>query len=140
MKLNVLERMMLLNTDLNPRNITTVKLIRKLNESLSFTEEEHKTLAFRNRYRCPRCDNAVSSPVPVKCGICDIYMEDASSVIWSSEGDAIVGEKEVYIGAKVNEVICSALRRLNDEEDLVASYESLWDKFIGEEPEEEKEE
>ena len=134
MKLNVLERMMLLNTDLNPRNITTVKLIRKLRESLSFTEEEHRILQFRNRYRCPNCDNAVSSPVPVKCAVCDIYMEDANSVYWDSEGDAKVGEKEIYIGEKVNSVIAAALKRLNDEDDLVASYESLWDKFIGEEP------
>lgn len=133
MKLNVLERLILLNTDLNPRNITTVKLIRKLNESLSFNEEEHKILNFRNRYRCPKCDNAVSSPVPVKCGDCDVYMEDASSVVWSPEGDSEVGEKEIHMGEMVTSVIVAALRKLNDEKDLVGSYESLWDKFIGDE-------
>lgn len=135
MKLNVLERLMLLNTDLNPRNITTVKLIRKLNESLSFTEEEHKKLIFRNRYRCPNCDNAISSAIPVKCGNCDIYMEDIDKVEWSPEGDAEIGEKNIHMGEKVTSVIVTTLKKLNDEDDLVASYESLWDKFIGEEGE-----
>ena len=47
MKLSVLERLALLNTIPKEGNITTLKIIRKLRDDLSFSEEEHKKLNFR---------------------------------------------------------------------------------------------
>jgi len=47
MELSVLERLGLLDILPQQGDFTTLKIIRKLRESLSFSEEEHKTYQFR---------------------------------------------------------------------------------------------
>ena len=47
MKLSVIDRLVLLNVLPKEGEITTLKVIRKLRDDLSFSEEEHKTLNFR---------------------------------------------------------------------------------------------
>ena len=47
MKLSVLDRLVLLNVLPKEGEITTLKVIRKLKDDLSFSEEEHKVLKFR---------------------------------------------------------------------------------------------
>jgi len=48
MRLTVMERLLLLNALPTTGNLTTVKIIRELRESLSFSEGEHKSLNFRD--------------------------------------------------------------------------------------------
>ena len=48
MELSVLDRLVLLNVIPREGDITTLKIVRKLNDELSFSEEEHKQLLFRN--------------------------------------------------------------------------------------------
>lgn len=48
MKLSILERLILLGTLPREGNFTTIKIIRKLRETLSFSEEEHKKLQFKD--------------------------------------------------------------------------------------------
>lgn len=47
MKLNVLERLNLLDILPKQGDYTTLKIVRKLRETLSFSEEEHKKYQFR---------------------------------------------------------------------------------------------
>ena len=47
MKLSVLERLTLLNILPKEGDITTLKIVRKLKDDLSFTEEEHGILNFQ---------------------------------------------------------------------------------------------
>ena len=47
MKLTVLERLTLLNTLPKEGDYTTLKIIRKLQDDLSFSEDEHKILQFQ---------------------------------------------------------------------------------------------
>ena len=47
MKLSVLERLALLNVLPKEGNVTTLRIVRKLREDLSFSEEEHKELDFK---------------------------------------------------------------------------------------------
>jgi predicted RNA-binding protein with PUA domain len=47
MELSVLERLILLNSLPAQGDITTIKIVRKLREDLSFSEEEHKALNLR---------------------------------------------------------------------------------------------
>jgi len=48
MKLSVLERILLLNALPSEGSLTTIMIIRELRESLSFSEDEHKVLNFRD--------------------------------------------------------------------------------------------
>jgi len=47
MKLSILDRLVLLNVLPKEGQVTTLKIVRKLQEDLSFSEEEHKRLNFR---------------------------------------------------------------------------------------------
>ena len=47
MKLSVLDRLVLLNALPKEGQVTTLKIVRKLQDDLSFSEEEHKALNFR---------------------------------------------------------------------------------------------
>ena len=49
MQLSTLDRILLLNLLPKEGNITNLKIIRELRESLSFSEEEHKDLNFTNK-------------------------------------------------------------------------------------------
>jgi len=68
MKLSVLERIMLLDILPQQGDYTTLKIVRKLRESLSFDDEEHKEYQFR---------------------------QEGGSVFWEKEGDKeiTIGEK-----------------------------------------------
>ena len=47
MELSVLERLVLLNVLPAEGNFTTLKIVRQLREALSFSEDEHATLQFK---------------------------------------------------------------------------------------------
>ncbi|KKL25025.1 hypothetical protein LCGC14_2409420, partial [marine sediment metagenome] len=67
MKLTIPERLVLVTILPAEGDYTTLKLVRKLRESLSFTEEEHKELNFRHRFDCPECGTQVYASMPPKC-------------------------------------------------------------------------
>jgi len=101
MKLNVLERLLLLNLLPAEGSYTNLKLMRKAKENLSFTEEENGLLEFK---------------------------QEADQVRWK---DNAVEDKEIEIGEIVTQIIVKALKKLNDEEKLKAEHESLYEKFVG---------
>lgn len=100
MELQVGERLVLLSVLPQEGDFTTLKIIRELRESLSFTEEEHKTYNFK---------------------------QEGNLVIWNKEKDV---SKEVKVGEKANDIIVEALKKLNDERKLRDEHFSLYEKFV----------
>lgn len=100
MELAVFERLILLNILPKEGDFTTLKIMRKLKEDLSFSEEEHKNLG--------------------------IKIEDGM-VRWKSEADSL---KEVNIGEKAHDIISEILKELNNKKKLTEEHMSLYEKFI----------
>jgi len=100
MELNVLERLVLLSILPKEADFTTVKIIRKLKEDLSFSEEEHKALQF---------------------------VQDGGNVNWQKDGDI---PKDIKIGEKATDAIVEALKKLNTDKKLTEQHLSLYEKFI----------
>ena len=103
MKLNVIERLVLLGMLPAEGSYSNLKLLRIAKESLSFDERENKILNFRVE-----------------------AFGDEQRTVWN-EG---VEDKEVKIGEIVTQMIVKALKKLDDEENLKAEHESLYEKFI----------
>jgi len=103
MLLNTKERLILIATLPKEGDYTTLKIVRKLREDLSFTEEEHKSLQF------------VSNPDGL--------------LNWQLSGDRSV---EIEIGAKAKEIIKAALMKLDAEKRLTEDHLGLYEKFIEE--------
>ncbi len=101
MKLNTFERLILLNILPQEGDFTTLKIVRKLRETLSFSEEEHKRLQFK---------------------------QDGEQVKWLTEGDI---EKDINLGEKATDIVVSTLKKLNEQKKLKDEHYSLYEKFIG---------
>ena len=101
MELGVFERLILLNILPGEGDFTTLKIVRKMRESLSFTEEEHKALEFKQ--------------------------EDEGRVLWKQKADK---PKEISIGEKATDIIVGVLKKLNDDKKLQDQHYSLYEKFI----------
>lgn len=99
-ELTVIERLVLLNILPKEGDFTTIKLVRKLRENLSFDEDEHKKLNF---------------------------VQDGDQVRWNVE--ALVN-KRIAIGEKQADIIHAALKKLNDEKKLTNEHFSLYEKFV----------
>lgn len=99
-KLTVMERLVLLNILPKEGDFTTIKLLRKLRENLSFDEEEHKKLMF---------------------------VQDGDQVRWNMEA---LTDKHIAIGEKAGDIIQDALKKLNDEKKLTNEHFSLYEKFV----------
>ncbi len=113
MKLNVMERITLIGELPSAGSFATLKIVRKLRESLSFSEEEHKSLCFRYQYKCGECGNEVYTAEAVLCGNCNIYMESTDTMAWSPEGDI---EKEIHMGDKAKEIVIALLEKKQEED------------------------
>ena len=100
MKLTVGERLVLLSVLPEQGNITTLKVVRTLRESLSFSEEEHKEYQF---------------------------VQEGMQVRWNDKADQ---SKEIEIGDKANDIIVLALSKLNEDKKLNMSHLPLYEKFI----------
>ena len=108
MLLSVFERLILLNVMPGEGDYTTLKLIRKLKEDLSFDEGEHKALQFK---------------------------EEGGRVSWrtaSDEGSPVLlaQDKEIEVGPKAIAVVCEVLEKLNKEKKLKAEHMSVYEKFV----------
>lgn len=108
MLLTVFERMLLLNILPREGDFTTLKIVRKLRETLSFSESEHKLWQ-------PKNDND-------------------GHVLWKimdDDGNPIPQEKEINVGEKATDIIVEVLKRLDKEKKLTDEHYSLYEKFIG---------
>ncbi len=101
MTLAVLERLLLLNLLPPEGDITTVRVVHRLRQDLSFSEEELGALHLRT-------------------------VED--EIKWEPEADPL---KDVPVGAKAREVIGKLLTRLSKSEKLTEQHLALYEKFVG---------
>ena len=101
MLLSVVERLTLLGILPEQGNLTTIKIVARLREELSFDEQEHAKLNFRPS-------------------------DDGQRVQWDIIGSM---EKDVEIGPKALGVVHDALKVLDDKETLTAQHLSLCEKF-----------
>ena len=101
MNLQVGERLVLLSILPQEGDFTTLKIVRGLRESLSFSEEEHKTYGFK---------------------------QEDNMVFWATEKDT---PKDVPIGEKATDIIVDALKKLNDNKKLRNEHFTLYEKFVG---------
>jgi hypothetical protein len=99
-ELSVLERLVLLSILPKEGDFTTLKLVRKLRESLSFDEGEHEKLKF---------------------------VQDGDQVRWN---ETAVPPRHMPIGEKMSDLIQDALKKLNDEKKLREDHFSLYEKFV----------
>ena len=149
-QLTMAERFVLLNNLPQQGDLVTFKILRKLRDTLSPSEKEIKDYGFKNSYRCTnksydekgmafQCeveeDAADSQP---KCHIHDVLMQPSGRVSWSQ--DEWTTKKEIWFGAKANNIIVEALRKVSEEDknindDVLAG---LYDKFISDEEGEEE--
>ena len=100
MELSVYNRLILLNILPKEGDFTTLKIVRKLREDLSFSEQEHATLQFK---------------------------QDGGNVQWKQEGDVAV---EIPIGEKATDIIVEVLKKLDKEKKLTESHVDLYEKFV----------
>lgn len=100
MKLNVLERLTLLQVLPQEGDFVTLKITRDLQNSLSLTEEEFK--------------------------LYDVKRDD-EQIIWNDNGKE---EKEILIGEKATDIIVETLSNLDKNKKLTAGTYGLYNKFI----------
>ena len=100
MKLDVRERLVLLSVLPPEGDFITLKVVRKLKENLSFSEDEIKLYKF---------------------------VQTGANVTWN---DKIEQSKPIEIGTKAKEVIQEALRKLNDDKKLKDDHFSIYEKFV----------
>ena len=100
MKLTVYERIVLGNILPQQGDFITLKLVRKLRESLSFSEEELKTYKF---------------------------VQEEGRVSWDDKAEQ---SKLVEIGTQAKIIIQDALKKLDEDKKLQESHYTLYEKFI----------
>lgn len=100
MILNVPERLSILSILPKEGDYTTLKILRELRMSLSFTEEELSEWNVRND-------------------------EETGSIHWDTNGEA-----EIPVGEKAMGIIVDALRKLNNSNRLEEHTMDVYEKFI----------
>ena len=142
-KLTMAERFILLNNLPREGDLVTFKILRKLRETLSPSEEEIKAYGFKNSYRCPnreydekgkafQCEYEVeASDEQPKCPIHDVFMQPSGKVSWNP--DKWNTEKEIWFGQTANKIIVEALKKVSEEDKKINDdvLAGLCDKFIG---------
>ncbi len=99
MKLNVFERLMLLEILPHQGDITAIRIVRKLREELSFSEDEHKKLNF---------------------------VQEDSLLRWDDEVDSI---KDVELGDKAREIIADAFTSISDKGGFTEQHLDVYERF-----------
>ena len=101
MLLSVKERLLLLNVLPDKGDYTSIKIIRKLREDLSFSEKEHKEF--------------------------NIKMEENGLVLWDDKAEK---PKDVPIGEKAIDIIKGSLRKVNAEQQITEDLIPVYEKFV----------
>lgn len=103
MKLTMGERFTVLSVLPEQGNFATITIMRELRESLSPTEDEHKTYGI---------------------------VVEGEQIRWSPKMGAI--EKDIKIGNKAHSIVREALEKLDKEKKLEDRHYSLFEKFVEE--------
>ena len=101
MKLTVRERLILSSILPQEGDILTLRILRKLQSDLSFSEEELKLYKFETL--------------------------EGGMIRWDN---TIEQEKEVEVGEKANDIIVLALSKLNEQKKLKMEHLDIYDRFV----------
>ena len=120
MKLNVLERLICQALLPGETNFTTLKLMRKAREALSFTEEQNEALNFQD----------------------GVSAEGKPTSKWNPKEAIAIGEEEIKLTVTPIKAIQKALKDLEDKDNketgekgcLKPEHETLYEKFIIDDP------
>lgn len=128
MKMTVFERLQLQNLLPAQGSFVTLKLVRKLRESLAFSEKEIAEIDFKNHWKCEICNTTdISAQLP-KCPSCGNYMQPAGMVNWD-EAKAVKVTKDIHLGSTMLNLCRTSLKKLSDENKLTEQTYSLYEKF-----------
>ncbi len=145
MKLTVLERLLLLNLLPEAGNLTTIRIVRELRESLSFTEDEHEVLRFETlpggnvRWRSPDTW-ATFARVKTDDGV-QWAMADGSFTFygeWSEEKNAeyaakcqeLIGDGAfIQVGKRARQEVKEWLKKLDEKGEVREPHFSIFEKF-----------
>lgn len=101
MLLTTFERLLLLNILPKQGDLTTIRIVRKLREDLSFSEAEHAALQFEET--------------------------GEKGLRWIKDADT---PKEVEIGAKARNIIADVLTGLDKAKQLTEEHLPLYERFV----------
>jgi len=128
-RLTVFERLMLQSILPQEGDFVTLKLVRKLRETLAFDEREIKEIDFKTNWRCPKCQKVELSAEVIKCLDCGVYMQSAGAVTWDEE-KALKIVKDIHLGDKMLALCSSILKKLSDEKKMSEQHMSLYEKIV----------
>jgi hypothetical protein len=100
MKLNVADRLNLLQVLPKEGNFATLKIVRDTQDILTLSEEDHKTFEI---------------------------VEKGNTVTWNDAGKE---EIEIPIGDKAKEIAKEALQKLDNDKKLTPNHVSIYEKFV----------
>ena len=101
MKLTVHERLIVPALLPDKEDFLTLRILRKLREELSFTEEEHKKFKIK---------------------------VDGTQVYWDKKADD--DPKDIEFGDIATKLIVEKLKSMNEKKELTADHISLYEKFV----------
>ena len=101
MEFSIKERIVLLFSLPTEGNITALKIMRKMREDLSFSEEEHKEFK--------------------------LVIENNKAPTWDYENQT---KKDIPIGEKATDIIKDMLQKLDREQKLTIDHMALWEMFM----------
>ncbi len=146
-KLAMSERFVLLNNLPKEGDHVTFKILRKLREALSPDEREIKDYGFKNLYRCAhkefdekgkafQCEVEIEGVSPPKCSVHGEFMQPVGRISWNPE--KWKDTKEIWFGAKANQIIVDALKKASEEDKRINDdvLANLYEKFVGGDEEE----
>lgn len=143
MKLNMTERLRLLEILPTEGNRMNLKILRKLSETLSFSEAELKKLSVVYEFRCmeisagadgitAQCQNSGFYSESPKCEVHDKPMPSTGS--WRVLNTSVLidpaNDKDVHLGEEAIKLSEAPLKRMEAEGKLTEQYTSLYDKFF----------
>lgn len=142
MKLNMAERLRLLEILPNEGNRMNLKILRKLRETLSFSEAEIKKVKTLNEFTCQHITTDDKGEQEL-CGITGFYSGSPKCKKHPDEpmtptgnwrilnmDELIASEKDVFMGEEAIKIAEVPLKRMEDAGKLTEAYTSLYDKFF----------
>lgn len=140
MELDIMERVKLLEVLPPQGDLITLKILRKLRETLSFSEAELKLFDTSYEYMCPhrseetgrlvKCENKGFFVAQPTCGMHDELMLPTGEMNLQIPPAALAKTKEIHLGTQALGIAASALKQLNNSGQLTEAHVSLYEKFF----------
>jgi len=139
MELDIMERVKLLEVLPSEGDLITLKILRKLRETLSFSEAELKTFDTAREYMCPhrseetgrlvKCDNKGFFIEQPTCSRHDELMLPTGQMNLHIPPSALAITKEIHMGTQAFNIVSTTLKQLNNSGRLTEAHVSLYEKF-----------